>query len=157
MRYAMVLALALGLLAEYHAPFELSPYSSVAPPLYRYLARQPRGVVAEFPLPRADALPGYDPEYAYMSTFHWFPIVNGYSGMYPRSYLVRLARLANFPDQRSLAQLRADDVRYVILHARGYLPADFEALHSRMATGGTFVELGSYNDADGMAVLFTMR
>ena len=33
MRYAMVVALALGLLAEYHAPYELSPYSNVAPPV----------------------------------------------------------------------------------------------------------------------------
>jgi hypothetical protein len=153
----MVLALAIGLLVEYHAPYQLSPYSNVAPPLYRYLARQPRGVVAEFPVPRADALPGYDPDYAYMSTFHWFPIVNGYSGMYPRSYLARLARLANFPDQTSLAQLRADDVRYVILHSRGYLPADFEALRFHMEVGNTFRELGSYNDADGMAVLYTIR
>ena len=57
-----------------------------APPLYAWLAKQPRGVVAEFPMPAPDTLPGIEPRYAYMSTFHWMPIVNGYSGYYPPSY-----------------------------------------------------------------------
>ena len=50
-----------------------------------------------FPCRVPTALPGDDAEYAYMSTFHWFPLVNGYSGMYPPSYLARLERLATFP------------------------------------------------------------
>ena len=103
-------ALALGLIAEYHVAFELAAYANTAPPVYRILAHQPRGVVAEFPVPRADALPGDDAEYAYMSTFHWFPLVNGYSGIYPPSYLARLEQLAGFPDDRSIRQLRRDGV-----------------------------------------------
>ena len=55
-----------------------------------------------------------------MSTFHWMPLLNGYSGFYPPSYLRRLARLASFPDQESVASLRRENVKYVIVHQDGY-------------------------------------
>jgi hypothetical protein len=156
-RRIVVMVLALGLLAEYRVTLDLSPYASAMPPIYRFLSHQPRAVVAEFPMPHPDSLPGYDPEYAYMSTFHWFPLVNGYSGVYPPSYLARLERLRGFPDERSLAQLRSDQVRYVMLHVRGYLPDQFAALRLRLQQSDTFVELGSYDDADAPAVLFGFK
>jgi len=77
------------------------PYPNVPPPLYAWLAQQPRGVVAEFPMPVPEALPGDEARYAYMSTFHWMPGVNGYSGYYPPSYLTRIDRLREFPIARS--------------------------------------------------------
>src|SRR6185436_15280192 len=101
-RVVVAAALALVLVAEYRVRFPLMSYPNAAPPIYRVLAQQPPGVVAEFPAPRADALPGDDPEYAYMLTFHWFPLVNGYSGVYPRSYLARLDRLLDFPGPQAL-------------------------------------------------------
>jgi hypothetical protein len=157
LRRATVVALALGLLVEYHVTLELSPFANAAPPIYRYLSHQPRGVVAEFPVPRPEALPGYDPDYSYMSTFHWFPLVNGYSGMFPPSYLARLERLRRFPDETSLRQLRADNVRYVVLHVRGYLPADFLDVRTRLDATDGVVQLGSYNDADSLALLYRLR
>ena len=118
-RFTAVLAAALVvvLTAEYRVSLPLSrDFPNSAPPVYRLLAHQPPGVVAEFPVPRPSALPFLDAQYLYCSTFHWFPLVNGYSGMYPTSYLVRLERLENFPDTRSFLALKADNVRYVILH-----------------------------------------
>jgi hypothetical protein len=56
-----------------------------------------------------------------MSIFHWKRLVNGYSGYYPPSYIARIERLAAFPDTGSLAQLRADGVRYVIVHEGSYI------------------------------------
>jgi hypothetical protein len=156
-RRVTVLVLALGLLAEYRVNLELAPYAHEVPPIYRLLARLPRGVVAEFPMPRPESLPGYDPEYAYMSTFHWFPLVNGYSGVYPKSYVTRLDHLRRFPDARALNQLRADQVRYVLVHVRGYLPEDFSALRARLGSIAGMAELGSYPDADGPAVLYEFR
>ena len=120
-RLSVAAALALGLLAEYRVTFALDELSECcAARSTAMLAQQPRGVVAEFPAPRADALPGDDAEYAYMSTFHWFPLVNGYSGVYPPSYLARLDRLLDFPDARALAQLRRDNVVYVVVHGSSY-------------------------------------
>ena len=122
----------LGLLVEYHVTFPLTRYPNTVPPIYRILAHQPRGIVAEFPAPRADALPGHDAEYAYMSTFHWLPLVNGYSGVYPQSYLARLDRLLAFPDARALAQLRRDNVAYV--HAPSSTCCATHAAHSSIVT-----------------------
>ena len=113
--------------------------------------------MAEFPAPRADALPGHDAEYAYMSTFHWFPLVNGYSGVYPQSYLARLDRLLDFPDPRALAQLRRDNVAYVVLHGSFYPGPQFQELRTRIQLDGALVELGSFDDANGRAVLYRMK
>jgi len=156
-RAAVVAALAVGLIAEYHVTFGLAAYANAAPPIYRFLAGQPRGVVAEFPVPRGDTLPGDDAEYSYLSTFHWFPIVNGYSGTYPPSYLARLEQLAGFPDDRSIRQLRRNDVAYVIVHGSSYPGAAFGDLRNRIALGGVLVELGSFDDVEGRAVLYHVR
>jgi hypothetical protein len=156
-RAALVTALAFGLIAEYRVVFELAAYANTAPPVYRVLAGQPRGVVAEFPVPRLDALPGEDAEYSYFSTFHWFPIVNGYSGTYPPTYIARLVELAAFPDDRSIRQLRRDDVTYVIFHGSSYTGPAFGDMRNRIALGGVLVELGAFDDAEGRAVLYRLR
>lgn len=113
------------LLIEYRVgPLPLVAYPNEAPPLYRLLSRLPSGIVIEFPIPRPDWLPNHDPRFAYMSTFHWRPLLNGYSGFYPRSYLLRLVRLKRFPDAESVASLRRENVRYVIVHEDGYPPGE---------------------------------
>jgi hypothetical protein len=156
-RRALVTILAFGLLAEYHAPIELSDYANRPSPIYRMLARQPRGVVAEFPVPRSDNLPRDEAEYAYMSTFHWFPLINGYSGVYPPSYLTRIDRMRGFPDAASMLQLRGSGVRYVIVHASAYPPPLFGRLRERIQADGSLTELGSFDDAHGPAVLYELR
>jgi hypothetical protein len=156
-RAVVVTMLALGLLAEYRVSVGLTAYANAAPPIYQILAHQPRGVVAEFPVPRVDALPGDDAEYAYMSTFHWFPLVNGYSGIYPSSYLARLERLRGFPDERSLIQLRRDGVRYVIIHGSSYPGPAFAELRTRIEAAGALVEVGAFDDTEGHAVLYRVR
>lgn len=108
-------------LLEYRVgPLPLVPYPNEAPPLYKLLARLPPGVVIEFPVPRPDSPPYHDPRFAYMSTFHWMPLLNGYSGFFPPSYLRRLVRLAKFPDEESVASLRRENVKYLIVHEDGY-------------------------------------
>jgi hypothetical protein len=156
-RAALVSVLAVGLFVEYHTSFALKTYANTAPPIYRILARQPRGVVAEFPVPPVDALPGDDPEYAYLSTFHWFPLVNGYSGIYPRSYLDRLGPLRGFPDDRSMVRLRRDGVVYVIVHAATYSEMAYRELRNRIVAVGALAELGEFDDAQGHAVLYRFR
>jgi hypothetical protein len=158
-RWRMVLlgACAIALLAEYRTRVEVVPYTTVAPPIYRMLARQPRGVLAEFPVPRIDLLPGADPEYAYLSTFHWFPLVNGYSGFYPHSYLARMERLRTFPSQGAIVQLRRDTVAYVIVHGSAYKPAVLNDMREQILRDGHMIEIGSFEAADGPAFLYRMR
>lgn len=110
-------AAAVVLLEYWTAPLDLARYPNTPPPLYAFLAAQPRGLVVEFPIPQANQLPGDEARYAYMSTFHRMPILNGYSGYYPPSYLRRLERVKDFPDADALAALRAEGARYLVVHA----------------------------------------
>jgi len=155
-RAVLLGAFALGLLTEYRTSAILVPYPNAAPPIYRLLARLPRGVVAEFPIPGPSTLPGNEAKYAYMSIFHWFPLVNGYSGNYPPSYLARLQRLQDFPDSRSIAQLRQDKVNYVLVHKAASSETDFRELRERLTTNG-LVELGAFDDAEGPAALYRVQ
>jgi hypothetical protein len=156
-RSAVAAVLVIGLLAEYRTAIPLEAYPNVAPTVYRFLATQPRGIVAEFPVPELGALPGHDAEFAYMSTFHWFPLVNGYSGTYPPSYLARIDRLHDFPDRPAIDQLRRDAVRYVIVHAFHYPPAEWVLLVRRLDDSGDFIQLGRFDDGNGPAMVYRLR
>ena len=155
-RIAAVGIAAVLLLEYWVAPLALVPYPNAAPPLYAWLAHQPRGLVLELPAPHPDTLPGEDPRYSYMSTFHWMPLVNGYSGFYPASYASRLEALRGFPDDRALRQMRADGVRYVIVHAAGYPPDALERIRTFLAAAPA-AELGSFNDGRADATVFALR
>ena len=156
-RLALLAVFTTALLAEYRTAVFLIPYVNEPPAVYRMLARQPRGVLAELPVPVLNQLPGADPEYAYLSTFHWFPLVNGYSGYHPPSYLDRLDRLIEFPSERSLRQLRADNVRYVILHAAKYSPTVLHEIRSRLLREGQLIEIAALDASDGPAFLYRLR
>jgi hypothetical protein len=156
-RIALAATLAAIVLAEYRVSLPLAEYPNAAPPVYRFLALLPRGVVAELPMPQPDTLPGRDAEYAYMSSFHWLPIVNGYSGSYPPSYLARLDQTRDFPDDRSLAQLRRDGVAYLVIHPAIYSPATWEALEARIDGNAAFTQLGRFDDADGTTLVYRLR
>ena len=156
-RLAFAVGLCALLLLEYRVrPLELVPYPNNPPPLYAWLSTQPRGVVAELPMPLADQLPGFEPQYSYMSTFHWYPLVNGYSGNFPPSYLARIERLRGFPDATSLIQLRRDGVRYVVVHADRYSPPELETIRAALVQAG-MAELGRFDAGGGDAVIFQTR
>jgi hypothetical protein len=85
--------------------------------VYRWLARQPRSVVAEVPLARADRLHSIsDGIYMYNSTWHWQPIVNGYSGFFPKTFIELSEATVSFPDDRSIAYLKQRGVDLLVVH-----------------------------------------
>jgi hypothetical protein len=146
------------LMLEYWSvPLHLVPVPNAPPPLYAWLATQPRGVVAEFPMPNPEALPGIEPRYAYMSTFHWFPTLNGYSGYYPNSYISRLDALNTLPGEASVEILRRSGVRYVIVHPDFYDAGRRDRVLNEVAASPYFSELGRFDDGLGMAVVFRVR
>ena len=156
-RFALLAACVAGMLVEYRTRTPLVEFANTAPEIYRVLANQPRGVVAEFPVPTVDRLPGPDPAYAYMSSFHWFPLVNGYSGVYPPSYLGRLERLRSFPSETAMLQLRRDNVQYVIIHGPAYAPDALTELRSHIERDGLLLPLGTFGGLAGESFLFRMR
>lgn len=87
-----------------------------------WLARQERGPVFEWPTATPERLDVNDDTlYMYFSTFHWQPLVNGYSGFYPPRYVRLLDQVRDFPDEPSLSYLKQHGIRYLIVHA---VPAD---------------------------------
>ena len=158
-RLILLLVLLAAVLLEDFTTVPLVTYPNTAPPVYRLLASQPPGVLAEFPMPRADTLPGQDPKYGYLSIFHWKPIVNGYSGFYPPTYLRRIQNLRRFPDPYSLRVLRREGVRYVMVHETGYAGGrtQYEQTLSTLDADEGVRNLGVFSDGEGDAALYELR
>ncbi len=87
--------------------------------------------VIELPI----GLPSLDARYEYLSTFHWSPLLNGYSGYRPRSYELVSSLGFLLPDRQALATLtRLDVTRWILVHTDTHWLAD-EAWEA-MAEGG---------------------
>jgi hypothetical protein len=154
----LAVAICAVLMLEYWvAPLPLVRYPNTAPPMYAWLALQPRGVVAELPVAPPEALPGDDPRYSYNSTFHWMPMMNGYSGYYPPSYLDNVQRLQRFPDGLSTRTLQRAGVRYVIVHTDAYAFVKRGPLLDALARNHAFVPLGVFPDGGGTAVVYRLQ
>jgi hypothetical protein len=122
-RLAVALAVIVlaGPAAEYLSRPAVRPVDAGISPWYEWLATQPDAVVFEWPVTVPWRLwDMVDVEYMYRSTRHWRPLVNGYSGNYPDSYIHLLLRMRSFPDTGSLEYLQRIGVTVLIVHE----PAD---------------------------------
>jgi hypothetical protein len=154
-RVILLLALLSAVLLEDFTSISLVTYPNTAPPVYRLLASQPTGVVAEFPMVR----PGHNARYEYLSIFHWKPLLNGYSGFSPPAFDRRLQDLRRFPDPFSIRVLRRADVRYVLVHESGW-GDDREQYDRALSTFDAdegLRKLGAFGDGEGNAVLYELR
>ncbi len=101
-------------------------------PAYRLLATLPRAGVLELPV--------YSRQFAFLraqymldSTTHWMPIVNAYSDYTPPDFDEASEILADFPTGDALRWLKAQGVRYAVVHVTAYNPTARAALESRLA------------------------
>jgi len=115
------------------------------------------GAVVELPLPKLDRLPGYEVHYAFASIGHWYPLVNGYSGYYPREFVETVVRMENFPDDRSITQLRNIGVRYLIFHPDRYPAGQYVSLVERMTARRALRPYGTFPAGGGNAVLYLLE
>ena len=105
--------------------------------------------------PNQTACPSMTPAISTASTFHWKTLVNGYSGYYPPSYLRRLRRLATLPSPAALDQIRADNVRWVVVHEQRYRdPAEAGHVIDALIRLGA-LPLGRMHDGWNLATLIT--
>lgn len=100
---------ALRIPVAYSAPYR-------TPAAYEVLRVQPDAVLVELPLPDRRNFQENGP-YMLHATVHWRPMLNGYSGFQPRSYVTHFERLRSFPDPASIAYLREIGVTHVAVHA----------------------------------------
>jgi len=112
----VVTALACGLIAEL-ATMPLVLIEAEPPdPAYRSLATLPRGALLEMPFfYRRPDFPRHA-EYMLNSTYHWQPLINGYSDHIPLDFREMAVPLSSFPSTESFHLLRQRRARYVAFH-----------------------------------------
>jgi hypothetical protein len=124
-RPAMAALLLVGvsgvLIAEYtNRPLPLQRAATKPSTLSRWLLQQPATtVVLELPVPKSDELPGLDPHYVFESTFHWRPLINGYTAFVPPRYMRFIQRMESFPDtELATNTLRKCGADVIVVHTK---------------------------------------
>jgi hypothetical protein len=106
-----------------------------APPLpvaHQRLAGLPRGPVAEFPYFAIAGDRHRHTEYMLFSTFHWKPLINGYSDHIPGEAFAEMAPLSSFPSLEAWEVLHAHRARYIVLHWNRFTPEEHERITTAM-------------------------
>jgi hypothetical protein len=124
---ASALLLAVVNLEALRAPLYYSEYRGI-PPVYEALKQlDRRAVLAFFPF-YASAQFHMNTPFMLVTTRTFHRMLNGYSGFKPASYYAHVEALADFPDARSIAALRAEGVTVVLVDSRNMRPANLERL-----------------------------
>jgi hypothetical protein len=128
LHHATLLVIGVLMLAEYVSrPIPLQPIPLDVPKVYADMLHDrgegPDAVIVEYPVSVSD-----NPTYMYYSTYHWQPLVNGYSGFFPPSYGEFVDAFRGFPDDRSIDALATRGVRYVLVHQERMIGARYERL-----------------------------
>ncbi|MCU0255156.1 MAG: hypothetical protein MUF60_00280, partial [Vicinamibacterales bacterium] len=129
---ALAVALPLALVAELAtAPLAL-PEVPPPNPVYRMLATLRPGPVVE--LPFFYERPDFPRHALYMfnSTYHWQPLVNGYSDHIPQDFRDMVIPLSSFPTRESFRLLEERRARYAIFHLDFYDRRSREKLMDRL-------------------------
>jgi hypothetical protein len=102
-------------------------------PAYDRLARLPRGVLVEFPFPYVTSNFHNHAPAMFWSTYHWQPLVNGYSDIIPPDFSEIALPINYFPDPASFAIMKERHVRYVLWHVDRYDGPSLDVLTKRLA------------------------
>jgi len=101
--------------AEAHPPAPYLTPGGPMPAVYRYLRSLPASTVVT-ELPFTDLW--YNTRYLLFSTYHWHPLVNGFTSFFPPAYVERVRWLVNpvrTPDEAWRA-LRSGQTTHVVVH-----------------------------------------
>jgi hypothetical protein len=87
---------------------------------------------------------------------HWRPMLNGYSGFYPRSYLQLLLDMRSFPDTRSLRILRQRGATILILHEVDRTRGRYAAAVERLMRDPYVRPIAQDRDGSGRVAFFRL-
>ena len=104
-------------------PWERTP---VVPAPYALLAQLPKAPVAEFPFYGERVAFHLHTQYMLFSTFHWQPLVNGYSDHIPTDFRQAAPVLDSFPSHDVFNVLRKYRVRYITVNWNMFGPRERE-------------------------------
>ncbi len=113
--------LALLALEPLAAPVYYSQYLGI-PRIYDRLAGEQHAIVVELPLPMPRGA-FFNAPFMMNSTAHWKPMVNGYSGFIPDSYVEHYNQLHAFPAPETIAVLQQLGVTHAFVHLDALGPA----------------------------------
>jgi hypothetical protein len=102
-------------------------------PVYTRLADLPRAPLVEFPFPYVSSNFHNHAQAMYWSTYHWQPLVNGYSDVIPPDFADIALPINGFPDEPSFAIMRERGVRYVVWHTDFYDAPSIAIIEQRLA------------------------
>ena len=148
------------------APIPMPGWSQVVdtrlppPPAYLWLARQPGGtVVVELPMQEISGIverpAQHESVYLVRQTHHWQPLLNGYAGIEPPSYVTVRDRARRFPSAESLDAFAQAGARYVIVHRAGFGPNKWARIERDLpAFADRLVEAARFDDGD---VVYELR
>jgi hypothetical protein len=109
-------------------------------------------VVAEFPFYPPERMDRQAPYLAH-AMLHWRPMVNGYSGVVPASYIEITGDLAAFPAPRAMERLRRLGVTHVFVHDRALRDWTDDATADSVGQCSELERLA----ADGELTLYRLR
>ena len=117
-------------------PWSVVPVDPRVPEAWRILAEAPRGAVVEFPFRyRKEQFPDHA-RAMFNSTYHWQPMVNGYSDVIPKDFVALAGPINAFPDPGSFALMKRLNVKYVVWHFEngrdGYDPVSRQKILDRL-------------------------
>lgn len=155
---AATAVVALALLGEYATVQSHWLIASKRPPeVYQWLSRQPRSVVLEFPVASADRLDLVpDGIYMFRSTEHWQPILNGYSGFFPKSFLELTEFMKTFPSEASIAYLKQRQVDFIVVHGGLLAPDRFGAITTSLLGRPDIEAEGKFEEPRGPDMVFRL-
>lgn len=152
-------AISAAMLIEYRQPLRAWLTIPAEPPqVYRWLATQPRSVVAEVPFAEIDRLDSiFDGLYMFNSTYHWQPIVNGYSGFFPRTFMELAEQTEGFPDDRSIDYLKGRGVDLIVVHGRLLGAERYGALTAALLERPDVEATVQFDEPNGSDMVFRLR
>ena len=115
--FATLIAL---VLIEAWPTLALRPVWPEPPAMYNLMKNIPGAVLAEMPYDETA-----NTQYMYFSTWHWTPMVNGYSGFVPKSYIQLRRDILLFPAAEAVDALRRHGATHVTVNCGlGYAGCD---------------------------------
>jgi hypothetical protein len=137
-RWAAV-ALALVVVVELSTEIPYVPARDV-PRAYKVLAAAEPGPVVELPFYYRGENRYRQTQYMLGSTWHWQPLVNGYSDFIPPDFFVGGPLLESFPNADGFAWLRERGTRYVVFHLGLYDEVRRKRLQQRIADHSEYLQ-----------------
>ena len=139
----LLLIFLLGMAETIIAPIPLASWAQVVdsakppPAVYEWLRAQPgEFAIVELPIVPNDGYfrrPEFDESiYMVRSTLHWKRLVNGYAGVEPVTYKRARDLAQRFPSQAFVELMGELNVKYVLLHHRGFGPNRWARLERDM-------------------------